>query len=671
MLALQRSAGNAAVNRLLREVAPPPAGGGTATSEVLVADDAEPGQGQVRMGDFLDTLEPRLCDLAERKLGSRAIGCPWITHWVAYYRERSLSEVAEAVKRYAPDAGPVRSADELMEAVCARVEDGITAWQADATVAFKLRDDAPAPAVEAAEVLGRLGPGRDLDGTVRARMGAALGADFGGVRVHDDPEASRVTHQLGAHALAVGEHIAFAPNRYEPGTPVGDALIAHELAHVMQQRGEPSVSRTAALEADADHAATGALDALYGGPAAARGVRPALRAGLRLQRCGPDKSSAATKAGPSATPAPPAPAAPPPLFAAAAASQPAAHGALDAYKKLAPADRRKAFDQAFKAGTLAPALKALGAEEASGVYREEVRELLMWVQEEATHAYSGMDDAKMADVEAKWVYAKNQAAAAAAKGGGAVTDVEVETERKKQEQAKSYYKPMAKTTYDALDPKKRAEWDADAKKAIDALVAYATAKRPELKITAANLVWDPNAIDKNAPGALAQGRGPGTATVGFVFVTIVKVDPAYALSTVVHELWGHPEHDAPGGNYSLRLFQLAGPKIPGYVQDPTAEGASYNYHESEIYSLMRELPYWTKVSAKNAKWESLNYDPRGGIGSQLDDIMAEWEPKLAAAIVHGLYKRFEVDPRLEPMALAGFSNEIKTKFPAEHAAIVK
>ena len=55
------------------------------------------------------------------------------------------------------------------------------------------------------------------------------------VRLHDDPAAARLTRSLGARALAVGEHVAFGPNEYEPGTPVGDALIAHELAHVVQQ----------------------------------------------------------------------------------------------------------------------------------------------------------------------------------------------------------------------------------------------------------------------------------------------------------------------------------------------------------------------------------------------------------------------------------------------------
>jgi hypothetical protein len=667
LLALQRSAGNAAVNRLLRQVAPPSLGS-EAPSAVLVADDATPGPAQRRKTEFLNALEPVLCEIAERRLGSRAVGCPWIEHWIGYYRERSVGEVADAVARYAPTAVQAKSAEGLMSAICERVEEGIAAWQSDTKVAFKLREDASPPSADAADVVGRLGPGRPLDGAVRARMGAAMGADFGGVHVHDDPASAHVTRTLGAHALAVGDHIAFAPNRYEPGTPIGDALIAHELAHVIQQREGPGLSRTAALEADADQAAVSAVHALHGGPPGARGLRPALRGGLRLQRCGDKtKEVEATKSAPAPVPAPP-----PGVFDPAAGSQAAAHAAFEAYKKLAAADRRKEYEKAQKNGTLGPALKALGAEEASEVFRDEVREVLRWVQEDATRAFSGMDDAKMADVEAKWVYKKNQTAAAAAKGGGPVTDAEIETERQAQEQAKSYYKPMARTRYDSLKPPQRKWWDKEAKKAIDKMVAYANTHHPEIKLTAANLVWAPNSIDSNAPGALGQGGGPGKAEVGFEFVKIVKVNPAYAMSTVVHELLGHPEHDPPsGGNYSLALWQLAGAKIPGYVQDPTAEATSYDYHESEIYSLVRELPYWTKVSAKDIKWDSVNYDPRSGMESQLDDIIGEWEPKLAAAIVHGLYKRFEMDPRVAPMGLKGFSDSIKAKFPAEHASIVK
>lgn len=343
--------------------------------------------------------------------------------------------------------------------------------------------------------------------------------------------------------------------------------------------------------------------------------------------------------------------------------------AMEEYRKLSAADRKAAFAASYPSGSLAKVLALLGSEEAASSFVAEVRELTRWAQESETRKASGMTDAQMADAEAKWLYAKNKKAAEA-KAGKPVSDAEVEKGRKDAEAAQSYYHPMAKTRYEALTPAQRTAWDKKAADAITAMVAYAAAHHPEVKLTAANLVWDPDAIDKNAPGALGQGRGPGTASVGFEFVDVTKVDPAYAMSTVVHELFGHPEFDDPT-NYHLSIFKLAGPKIPGYTSDPDAESASYGYHESEIYSLMRELPYWTQVSAKDKKWASVNYDPREGIGWQLDAIKGEWEPAIAAALVRGLYKRFALDPRIQPMALTAFYEVIKKKFPAEHASIVK
>jgi hypothetical protein len=66
-------------------------------------------------------------------------------------------------------------------------------------------------------------------------MEQRLGHDFGGVRVHTDPQANAVAAELGALAFAYGPDIGFARGRYDPGTPRGRRLLAHELIHVAQQ----------------------------------------------------------------------------------------------------------------------------------------------------------------------------------------------------------------------------------------------------------------------------------------------------------------------------------------------------------------------------------------------------------------------------------------------------
>ena len=91
--------------------------------------------------------------------------------------------------------------------------------------------------------------GEPLEPAVRRHMEQRFGHDFSKVRVHSDTAADRAARDVSAHAYAVGQQIAFAAGRYSPTTPSGRRLIAHELAHVVQQSGgraaagEPSVQR--------------------------------------------------------------------------------------------------------------------------------------------------------------------------------------------------------------------------------------------------------------------------------------------------------------------------------------------------------------------------------------------------------------------------------------------
>lgn len=60
--------------------------------------------------------------------------------------------------------------------------------------------------------------------------------DFRDVRIHVDERAGRSARNLGARAYALGNHIVFAEGQYQPHTPQGRLLLAHELVHVLQQR---------------------------------------------------------------------------------------------------------------------------------------------------------------------------------------------------------------------------------------------------------------------------------------------------------------------------------------------------------------------------------------------------------------------------------------------------
>lgn len=80
-------------------------------------------------------------------------------------------------------------------------------------------------------------PGRPLGAVDAGFFGSAFGQSLGSVQVHDDAAADRAARGVGARAFALGSHVVFARGEYRPSEPGGRRLLAHELAHVAQDRG--------------------------------------------------------------------------------------------------------------------------------------------------------------------------------------------------------------------------------------------------------------------------------------------------------------------------------------------------------------------------------------------------------------------------------------------------
>ena len=95
------------------------------------------------------------------------------------------------------------------------------------------------PDVEAA-IAASHGGGRPLAGGIAGTLESSVGESFSDVRVHTDDHAGALARAVSARAFTVGSDIFFAPGQYSPGTPGGNELIAHEVAHVAQQRGAPA-----------------------------------------------------------------------------------------------------------------------------------------------------------------------------------------------------------------------------------------------------------------------------------------------------------------------------------------------------------------------------------------------------------------------------------------------
>jgi hypothetical protein len=314
---------------------------------VIVEDDAPSvASGQMRKTEFLNLLQSSTCATADAVLeavGHTTKGCPYIKKWLAHYRGTDAQHLTRAMHKYAPETIRARSAHEAIALVNHRVQRAALNWAKTGKVSDlpegiqeemggggkkesgggaagagavqrKSRDGAAAGAHDAAAVREQLGSGHSLDGRAQSQMSSAFGYDFSSVRVHTDAKAGELSSQLNARAFTIGSDVAFAGGEYKPGTLVGDALIAHELAHVVQQGGgtqagmaqskDAGLSDDSALEQEADRSAVGAVVSAWTG--AKKGLAeiganalPRLKSGLMLQKCNgnkKDKSDTGTTA---------------------------------------------------------------------------------------------------------------------------------------------------------------------------------------------------------------------------------------------------------------------------------------------------------------------------------------------------------------------------------------
>jgi Domain of unknown function (DUF4157) len=117
--------------------------------------------------------------------------------------------------------------------------------------------------------------GAPLEHGVRTTMEHGFHHDFGAVRVHDDAAAHAEAESLGAAAFAVGDEIVFGAGETDHDVAAGHYLLAHELAHVVQEdrfgRGDGGVDDTC----DAEHEARSAALEVVGGGFPAISAAPA------------------------------------------------------------------------------------------------------------------------------------------------------------------------------------------------------------------------------------------------------------------------------------------------------------------------------------------------------------------------------------------------------------
>ncbi|MBP8809889.1 MAG: DUF4157 domain-containing protein [Kofleriaceae bacterium] len=270
----------------------------------LLVDVGPPQPGQMIKDVFLATLRAQVTEAADAELGPiySAIGCPYIEQYFGRYATRSAADGEALLRRFAPSVRTATSAAAIIPIVVERVRAGVRHWRDTGDPPPELASlDGGAPTAAAPEANAlrgpdggaslaslerELGPGHAVDGATASRLRDALGSAVPDARIHTGPVAARLADAADAVAFTVGTNIVMGAAAPAAGSLEGDALVAHELAHVAQQAdaaADPVARRRPIGPEDAtaeDHA-----DRAVATTAARAPASDPWRTGLQLQRC--------------------------------------------------------------------------------------------------------------------------------------------------------------------------------------------------------------------------------------------------------------------------------------------------------------------------------------------------------------------------------------------------
>jgi hypothetical protein len=172
--------------------------------------------------------------------------------------EQEADKMADRVMRMADPASAVkddrlqRQTDDRLQKAAALPEEKLARKEEDKLQKAQAGDEklqrqgtdaasAVSPDVQSA-VKNSTG-GAPLSSDMRGFMEPRFGADFDGVRIHNDAQSAALGSQLNARAFTFQDHVFFARDQFQPGTSEGRQLLAHELGHTIQQN--PGLQRQA------------------------------------------------------------------------------------------------------------------------------------------------------------------------------------------------------------------------------------------------------------------------------------------------------------------------------------------------------------------------------------------------------------------------------------------
>ncbi|HSJ98263.1 MAG TPA: DUF4157 domain-containing protein, partial [Myxococcota bacterium] len=195
--------------------------------------------------------------------------------------EREADAAADAVMAAGPaESGPAEETAEpapVAQVPPVRAPRQIRRKAVAGAPAHQFRDGNDEIAARLAGRVADLGSGgAPLSASARAFFEPRFGRDLGDVRIHGGSDAASLAGDLGARAFTVGNHIAFGSGELNPDSAEGRRLLAHELAHVIQQTG--ARPRRPAPAGGRSRIAQAIGVARLAGDAAVAGAREAARA---------------------------------------------------------------------------------------------------------------------------------------------------------------------------------------------------------------------------------------------------------------------------------------------------------------------------------------------------------------------------------------------------------
>lgn len=173
--------------------------------------------------------------------------------------EREADAMAERVLDMPASVGMSLGADATLQrkcAACEREEEDVGLQRHESHPPGSVADEGGFAPASVEDVLRSTGS--PLGGDTRTAFETRFGRDFSAVRVHTDGAAARSARDVNALAYTVGRDIVFAAGRFDPATPGGQRLLAHELTHVVQQGRAPARAHAGGVARESPAPARGA-----------------------------------------------------------------------------------------------------------------------------------------------------------------------------------------------------------------------------------------------------------------------------------------------------------------------------------------------------------------------------------------------------------------------------